>query len=141
LQLQGTAAAFKDSIGRLIAFVRLQRRSRWTIRELDLAIRQLRPNVLDSTTLLLLAAVERTRKQLSLTRPQACALFGAIDTTRYIDHAADGQPLLPSQYDQLFLNRAITNPVDPQVALNDAGDELRDTSVTLAKGAATIAAA
>ncbi len=141
LQLQGTSAAFKDAIGRLIAFVRLVRRSGWTIRELDLAIRQLRPGVLDSTTLSLLAAVERTRKQLSLTRPQACALFGVIDTMRYIDHATDGQPLLPSQYDQMFLNRAVTNPVDPQFALDDEGNELRDTSISLAQGTATIAAA
>src|SRR5262249_39437766 len=41
-----------------------------------------------------------------------------IDLARRIDYRADGQPLLPSQYETLFLNRAVTNPVDTRFRLD-----------------------
>ena len=139
--VEGDIGAPGDLLDRLLRFLRLQRRTGWTPRELDTAIRQVRPGVLDSTTLELLAALKWTTSALHLGHTDACALFGAIDTMRYVDHAADGQPALPSQYDQLFLNRAVTNPVDPDFALDDAGTDLRKGGLTPAGSKATIAAA
>jgi hypothetical protein len=132
-----------DLFDRLVRFLRLRRRTGWSSRELDLAIGQVGPNVLDANTktLNLLAALKWTQNALRLGHAETCALFGTIDTRRYIDHAADGQPKLPSQYEQLFQNRAVTNPVDRDFALNDEGTELLETAITLADGRATIAAA
>ena len=134
-------AAPGDFLDRLARFLRLKRRTGWSTPDLDLAIRQVRPALIDNTTLSLLAALKWTRKTLSLNHSEACALFGGIDTTRYIDHAADNQPALPSQYDQLFLNRVITNPLDRNFALNDGRSQLRNSALSLSLGKATVAAA
>ena len=141
VHVDGDIGAPGDFLDRLARFLRLERRTGWSARELDMAIRQVAPGVLEPNTLRLLAALKWTKNALRLTHAEACALFGAIDTTRYVDHAADGQPTIPSQYDELFQNRAITTPVDPGFALNDAGDKLRDTSLSPATSAAKISAA
>ena len=139
--VEGDIGAPGDLLDRLLRFLRLQRRTGWTTRELDTAIRQVRPGVLDATTLSLLAALKWTKGALRLSHADACALFGKVDTTRYVDHGADGQPTLPSQYELLFRNRSITNPVDPDFALNDDGSELRKTTLKPSQTKATLAAA
>ena len=138
---QADIGAPGDLLDRLARFLRLKRRTGWTTPELDLAIRQVRPSILDRKTLLLLAHLKWLKSTLRLSHAEACALWGAIDTTRYIDHGVDDEPTLPSQYEQLFLNRAVTNPVDRNFALNDTGDELRNPSLALATGTATVATA
>jgi hypothetical protein len=137
----GDIGAPGDFLDRLVRFLRLMRRTGWTARELDVAIRQVHPGVLDGTTLASLAIVKSAQNALHLSHSDACAVVGALDTRRYIDHASNGQPVIPSQYEQLFQNRAITNPVDRNFSLDDAADELRNTARSPSDGAATIAAA
>jgi hypothetical protein len=39
-------------------------------------------------------------------------LWSNIDTAVYIDHSLDGQPEIPTQYESLFQNKQVTNPLD-----------------------------
>ncbi len=137
----GEIGAPDDFLDRLLRFLRLMRRTGWTARELDIAMRQVRPGVLDSTTLNRLALVRWTARTLHLPHPDACALLGALDTRRYVDHAADGQPVIASQYERLFQNREVTTPVDRRFGLDATRDGLANTGLSPGDAAATVAAA
>jgi hypothetical protein len=140
---------FETLLERIRRFLRLQRRVQWKTWELDLALRQLAPDLLDphaphvpgvATKLIPLAILQRVKVLLRLGHADACALLGAIDLARRLDYRADGQPLLASQYETLFLNRAITNPVDPRFRLDQnrvalaAPPAVADSQTTLAAG-------
>jgi hypothetical protein len=140
---------FQNVLERMRRFLRLQRRIGWKTWELDLALRQLAPTLINpqapksptvATKLIPLAVLKRVKALLKLGYADACALLGAIDRARRIDFRSDGQPILPSQYEGLLLNRAVTNPIDTRFLLDDAGTALR-TQILAQDGLATLAAA
>lgn len=155
LEIQLSADPFKNVLERMRRFLRLQRRIGWKTWELDLALRQLkidllslrnvpdRPNSPGSSVarqLVPLAILKRVKAALRLGHADACALLGKIDLARGIDFRSDGQPTLPSQYEALLLNRAVTNPVDSRFLLDDAHNALRKAPAA-EDGLATLGAA
>jgi hypothetical protein len=149
LEIQLSSDDFQNVLERMRRFLRLQRRVGWKTWELDLALRQLAPALVDPqaprtpsvpTKLIPLAVLKRVKTTLRLTHADTCALLGEIDRTRRFDYSADGQPTVPSQYEALLLNRAITNPVDARFQLEDDRSALRSPP-TAGDGMATLAAA
>jgi hypothetical protein len=148
LEIQLNSDDFQNVLERMRRFLRLQRRVGWKTWELDLALRQLAPALVDPqaprtpsvpTKLIPLAVLKRVKMTLRLSHADACALLGEIDRTRRFDYRADGQPAVPSQYEALLLNRAIANPVDARFQLDDDRSALRSPP-RAGDGMATLAA-
>ncbi len=99
---------------RIHRFVRLWRKLGWAMRDLDKAIVALKPT--DSTGepdltadfLVWLSHIQGLRSQLDLPVVNLLSFWAAIDTERYLDHLAEGQPNVPSLYAQLFNNKSAT---------------------------------
>ncbi|HEU4835000.1 MAG TPA: neuraminidase-like domain-containing protein, partial [Pyrinomonadaceae bacterium] len=93
-------------------FVRLARKLGWTMRDLDRAIVALQPlnaaGKLDITSIFMvqLSHIERLRAQFDLPVVNILSFWAAIDTARYQDHFAEGEPVVPSLYAQLFNNKS-----------------------------------
>ena len=104
-------------VNKLHRFLRLRSRLGWTISELDKVIHLLMPADLDGSFLRQVSYIQRFRRELSLSLPETLSWWGMI-------HTAVGADGSPSFYDQLFLNRAVTNPIDNIFALNQTGDQL-----------------
>lgn len=151
LRIQLNEKHFSKVRERMRRFLRLQRRVGWKTWELDLALRQLNVDLLSTdkpkvpgssvaNQLVPLAILKKVKAELHLGHADACALMGGIDRARRIDHRADGQPAVPSQYEALLLNRAVTNPVDGRFLLTDDRSAL-SSPVKAGEGLATLAAA
>jgi hypothetical protein len=155
LHIQLSGDDFKNVLERMRRFLRLQRRIGWKTWELDLALRQLKIDLLSlrnvpdrpnspgssvATQIVPLAILKRVKAALRLGHADACALLGKIDLARGIDFRSDGQPTLPSQYEALLLNRAVTNPVDSRLLLDDAHNALQKAPAA-EDGLATLGAA
>ena len=91
-------------------FLRLQRRIGYTIAKLDQATVSFQSTI-DDAFLEALALVERLRARWGLPLPVALSWFGDLDA-----RDREGRTK-PSYYAQLFLNKAIKNPVDSMFAL------------------------
>ena len=98
---------------RMVRFVRLWRKTGWTMRDLDRAITAFAADALDDGFVTRIAHVERLRRELNLPVVRLLSWWAPIDTALYLDHRAADQALLPPLYAQLFRNRAVTNPLDP----------------------------
>lgn len=103
LTLTGLRAEHLDAIHR---FVRLQRRSGWSIRELDRARRVFGP-VLTEKTLLGLAFFRRLQERLQLTALETAGILGALETQPWIEYIEDNGSSAPSLYSLLFQNTAL----------------------------------
>ncbi|HEX2084510.1 MAG TPA: neuraminidase-like domain-containing protein [Solirubrobacteraceae bacterium] len=127
MRLTGLSVAAFDRVHRLL---RLWRHTRWSLTELDLLLRA--PGVgagaLDGAAIVALHRFALVAQRLKLAFPQALTLYRTIDTD-------PPQPEARSQYELLFQNRLVTNPVDPAFALPLAGGE------QMAAHTATLAAA
>lgn len=101
-------AALKVVWNKIHRFARLQRKLGWTMRDLDKAIMALNPVNPDITSnfLLQLSHIERLRAQFDLPVVNVLSFWAAIDTGRYRDHFAEGEPAVPSLYAQLFNNKS-----------------------------------
>lgn len=114
------------ALGRMHRFLRLWRKLAWTMRELDKAITGLQPtdannNVnLTEDFLKQLSHIQRLRTELKkVPLINMLSWWASIDTANHDDGTK-------SLYEQLFLNKAVMNPLDPIFNLNPAGDELAD---------------
>ncbi|MGE5290319.1 MAG: neuraminidase-like domain-containing protein [Micromonosporaceae bacterium] len=141
-------------------FLRLWRKLGWPMRDLDRALRALgssqpgpgriTPAAIDDAFVTSLSHVERLRGTLRLPAETLLAWWslGLSDddhlrewwTATYIDHAAVGQPTVPSLYARLFRNKAVTNPIDAAFA-EDASFPSGARAQRLDAHAAAIAAA
>ncbi|WP_437951056.1 neuraminidase-like domain-containing protein [Sorangium sp. So ce296] len=97
-------------------FVRLQQRLGWSIRELDQVLAACAPsgtNLVNDRALRVIAVIQalRTERGISLPISVLASWFGPLDTQR-----RDGGKT-PSFYEELFQNKAVTNPVDAALAL------------------------
>jgi hypothetical protein len=115
---------------RLPRFVRLMRRLDWAAFELDKAILAFRPtppaDALPAESVTRLAEVDRLRRDLRRAAADLVPWWSRLAT----DSADDD---VPSQYDRLFQNPGVTNPVDAAFALNATRTELADPTTMLAE--------
>lgn len=107
----------EQALGRIIRFVRLWRRLGWTMHEVDLTITAVGAGNIDETFIAKLADVVRVKAALNLKVDQVLGLWSPIDT--------EGETSL---YNRLFLNKKVTDPVDPAFQLNTQGSQLAATS-------------
>ncbi|AUX35899.1 MULTISPECIES: neuraminidase-like domain-containing protein [Sorangium] len=97
-------------------FLRLQQRLGWSIRELDQVLAACAPsgtNLVNDRALRVIAVIQalRTERGISLPISVLASWFGPLDTQRR------DAGKTPSFYEQLFQNKAVTNPVDAALAL------------------------
>ena len=96
---------------RIVRFVRLWRKLKWYIFDLD---RALLPNSdLADDSLQRFSHLARLRKRFNLPIQRLLPFWANLDTTRYTKHDTPGKPIVPSLYDQLFRSRSGINPLDP----------------------------
>jgi Tc toxin complex TcA C-terminal TcB-binding domain/ABC toxin N-terminal region/Neuraminidase-like domain len=119
LTLQGLDADVKPALARMHRFVRLWRKLGnvgWTARELDQAITAFDPQGwqtgLTDAFITRLSHVARLRAAFGLPVVELLSWWSNIDTAAYVDHLAEGEPPVPSLYQQLFRNKAVINPLD-----------------------------
>ncbi len=104
---------------KLIRFARFQKKLGWSAFDTDRLLRGLHAapfnlSADDFNDLILIptANVVRIKNYFNITEQKATAMLGLIDTNVYIDHTHENQPPVQSLYDQLFRNKAISNPGD-----------------------------
>ncbi|WP_437935494.1 neuraminidase-like domain-containing protein [Sorangium sp. So ce341] len=105
-----------NALATMHRFLRLQQRLGWSIRELDQVLAACAPsgtNLVNDRALRVIAVIQalRTERGISLPISVLASWFGPLDTQR-----RDGGKT-PSFYEQLFQNKAVTNPVDAGLAL------------------------
>ncbi|KAF5437921.1 Peptidoglycan-binding (PGRP) domain of peptidoglycan hydrolases-containing protein, partial [Candidatus Methanophagaceae archaeon] len=103
-------------------FLRLQRKLGWTIPELDKTITAFNTD-LDKDFLQHLSRIERLRDKLSVPLLEILSWWGNIDTAEDRTEKEKSKKT-PSLYEQLFLNKAVNNPVNPVFKLNTERTEL-----------------
>lgn len=124
---------------KVMPFIRLWKKTGWDMFDLDRAFTGL--GVIDFTgdvntkLIIPLSHIGRLKAMFNLHIQNIVSLWSNIDTHVYVDHAAEGQPTLPTQFAGLFQNKQVTNPIDP--AFSDPGG----LSGPLADKAGTILAA
>lgn len=110
-------AALKEAWNKIHRFVRLARKLGWTMRDLDKAIIALQPGLdITATFLLHVSRIRRLSEQFGLPVVNLLSFWSTMDTGRYLDHFAEGEPAVPSLYATLFNNRAAAGqslPEDP----------------------------
>ena len=109
-----------SSLLKLIRFIRLQKKLGWSTFDVDRLLQRLNDTPFDLSVddfnnqiLIPTANIVRFKSNFNLTTQKAIAILSLIDAKVYIDHSLEGQPAMPSLYDQLFRNKAISNPIDP----------------------------
>jgi hypothetical protein len=112
LSLEGFDEAAAE---RVVCFVRLWRKLGWSMHELDRAITVFPPTLskLSEEFLVKLSHVERLHRESGLPVMLLLSWWGKIDAAVYTDHSNSAQARVPSLYAQLFRNRGVTNPLDP----------------------------
>lgn len=109
----------KFSLDRIHRFLRLWRKLGWKMWEVDLVIQHpaLGNQNLDNAFALHLYPFLQIKKKLStLSVEQLCAFFSTINTNPKFTAAY--QKFDPSLYETLFLNKRLTNPIDPAFAVS-----------------------
>jgi receptor-binding and translocation channel-forming TcA subunit of Tc toxin/ABC toxin-like protein/neuraminidase-like protein/putative peptidoglycan binding protein/virulence plasmid A protein len=110
LRLDGLDEA---AAARIVCFIRLWRKLGWDMRDLDRAIKAFHPAALNDPFLIQLSHVQRLHTDLNLPIVRLLSFWSLIDTDLYVNRSAPGQAHVPSLYEQLFRNRSVTNPLDP----------------------------
>ncbi|AKT43565.1 neuraminidase-like domain-containing protein [Chondromyces crocatus] len=113
LRVPALDAAALDRIHR---FTRLQRALGWTVAEVDQALSTF-GGELDEDMLVHLADVVMLQSEVKIPILEMLTWWGNIQTRTPLSET-------PSLYEKLFLNQAVTNPVDAALQLNSNGTDL-----------------
>ncbi len=120
-------------------FIRLWKKTGWDILDLDRAFLALGisdySGDINTNLIIPLSHIARLKTKFNLSVQSIVKLWAMIDTHVYVNHPVEGQPAIPTQYESLFMNKQVTNPVDPDFNNPDA------LSGTLAAKSAIIIAA
>lgn len=104
------------ALDRIHRFLRLWRKLGWQMWEVDLLIALNGGSIEENNLPLLLARILKLKEKLpALSVEQLCALYADINTTSKFTEAFKKPD--PSLYEKLFLNKRITNPIDPAFAV------------------------
>ena len=109
-QIKTKKVAFFDKLHR---FVRLMNATGWTVYQLDTVLRSLAATDINIQNFIYIAQTVQWSKQFAIAPEFLCALWGGIDTVRYVNVDNASQAEFPSAYDRLFRNKGVTNPTDP----------------------------
>ncbi|MDH4244953.1 MAG: neuraminidase-like domain-containing protein [Nitrospira sp.] len=107
-----------NRLDKMHRFLRLRRHVGWEMWELDLLVRAsaIGNGTLDGSCLERLKQFAQLQKRLGLATEPTLALFADINTEGRVKPDRPQQSL-PSHYEKLFLNQAITNPIDAAFTL------------------------
>ena len=98
-------------------FIRLWKKTGWYILDLDRAFMALGmtdyTGDVNTNLIIPFSHIARLKAKFDLSVQNIVTLWAKIDTHVYVDHSAEGQPQLPTQYESLFQNKQVANPVDP----------------------------
>lgn len=109
-------------------FIRLRKATGWTTYQLDMVLASLNKvtttaaNTLDEHTLIYVAKVYRLATQLKVAPERISAFWNKLDNFTYINFNSDSQSDIPSVYKNLFQNKALSNPTDPNFEEDTAID-------------------
>ena len=111
-----------DRLDKMHRFLRLRRHVGWAMWEIDLLLRSpaIGKDALDENCLVRLKQFAQLQKRLGLSVERTLILFTDINTEAR-KKPDRPQQSIPSLYENLFLNQAIVNPVDPAFNLPIAG--------------------
>lgn len=127
-ELQKVVNLNADRLDKIHRFLRLRRHVGWAMWEIDLLIRSaaVGNGNLDENSLVRMKQLAQLQKRLGLSVEETLALFTDINTEARAKPDQPQQPI-PSLYENLFLNRAVINPVDVAFRLPiAAGTHLAD---------------
>jgi hypothetical protein len=105
-QIAGLAAPLETAWNELHRFLRLRQHLGWSLWDLDKAVTALGSPDVDDLFLLRLSQVSSLRSDLRVPLTELLSWYAPVDTW------SGGTPETRSLYEQLFLNKAVTNPVD-----------------------------
>lgn len=97
-------------------FIRLWKKTGWDIFDLDRAFTALGvtnfTGNMNKKLIIPLSHIARLKAQHKLSVRDSIVLWSNIDIAVYYDHSLEGQPKISTQYEKLFQNKQVTNPVD-----------------------------
>jgi hypothetical protein len=108
-----------DLFNKWYRFIRLWKATGWSIYQLDMVLASLDKtttssnNILDTKALIYVAKVHRLSTQLGIAPERVSPYWSKLDNFTYINFNSDSQVAIPSVYNSLFQNKAISNPTDP----------------------------
>lgn len=107
--------AYVPFLGKLHAFLRLQRATGWSPYQLDIVLKSLGITgtgsvLLDTDGFKKLARIHQLSIRLNLAPELVVSLWSEIDLQHYINFDSESQETLPSVYDRIFRNKAVLNP-------------------------------
>lgn len=108
LEFSGSATA-ADFLDKLHRFVRLVQASKKSIYELDTLFRLLAVITLDKDEFTLLGKVMQLSEKLNIRTELLACGWTSIDTHVYSKYGSNDPKVIPSVYEQVFLNRAVIN--------------------------------
>lgn len=123
--------SFFDKLHR---FIRLLRATQWTVRDLDIICSSFNILDIDKISFMLIAQVHYHCKTLRILPEHITAMWQLINTQKYINFLSQEQNLMPSVYETLFQNKAVSNPTDSHFAdpLNITGDYIENAGTLIA---------
>jgi hypothetical protein len=105
-------------------FIRLWKKTGWNILDLDRAFMALGisdyTGDINSKLIIPISHIARLKAKFNMSVQNIVTLWSKIDTHVYADHSEEGQPAMPTQYESLFRNKQVTNPVDPDFSNPDS---------------------
>ncbi len=112
-----------DTSDKLQRFIRLWKKLEWDIFDLDRLFTalpfgsfNLTPSEINNQLIVPLANAARLIKDYRLEAQQVFLLWNIFDTNKYFKHQVDGKIETTSLYEGLFLNKKISQPLDPDFA-------------------------
>ena len=101
----------------ILPFIRMWKKLGWDIFDLDRVFTALNIKSFtagNSTNLIIpLSVIARLKAKYKISVQNICSFWDEIDTFQYHDHSIDGQPAIPTLFQNLFQNKKVTNPLDP----------------------------
>lgn len=101
---------------KIYRFIRLQKITNLTFYELDKLFTALSITSLDSTDFTRLAQAIKLCREFNIASDHLTTFWADMDTQFYVNYETDSRDSFPHAYAKLFLNKSVTNPLDPDFA-------------------------
>lgn len=108
-----------DTPNKMVRFIRIWKKLGWSIIDLDRVFMAFSitdfsgsPTEINSELLIPLSHIAQIKVDFNLEVAQVLMLFGSFDNRVYYDQQLERQTRIPSLFEQLFLNKQISQPID-----------------------------